>query len=498
MASELPFKLNNKDIFRDHALVNGKWVEAQSQKRFDVVDPGTGKTWATAPDNGPEDVDKTVQAAQTAFESYRKVNPRTRAQWLLKWDALIREHRDDIAKIVTYETGKPLAESQGELDYALGFTWWFAGEAERIQGTISTPAAPGRRVFTIKQPIGVAVALTPWNFPIAMILRKAGAALAAGCTMIVKPSPETPFSVLTLGYLALQAGFPPGVFNVLTTSLDNTPSLSEALCRHELVKKVTFTGSTRVGKLVAKICSDGLKKVTLELGGNCPFLVFEDADLEQAANALMALKWRHAGQACITANRVYVQKSIYKQFTDLIVQKTKGLVMGHGSESTTTLGPVTTSRGLDKAESQVKDAVSQGGKLLLGSGERKKDAGGYFFEPAIIGDAHKEMLIASEETFAPVLAIFAFETEEEAVERANNTSMGLASYFFTKNVDRTWRLFENLEAGMIGINTGNSSAAESPFGGIKESGYGKESGKDVAVNEYLITKTGTFTLDGQY
>ncbi|KAI4752820.1 aldehyde dehydrogenase [Aureobasidium sp. EXF-3400] len=472
-------QLNNKDIWRDNSLVNGEWIEAQSKSRFDVVDPGTGKTWATAPDNGPDDVDKAVQAAHTAFESYRKVNPRTRAQWLLKWDALIRENRDDIAKIVTYETGKPIAESQGELDYALGFTWWFAGEAERIQGTVSTPAAPGRRIFTIKQPIGVAVALTPWNFPIAMILRKAGAALAAGCTMIVKPSPETPFSVLTLGYLALQAGFPPGVFNVLTTSLDNTPPLSEALCRHELVKKVTFTGSTRIGKLVAKICADGLKKVTLEL-------------------ALMALKWRHAGQACITANRVYVQKSVYSKFADILIAKTKDLKMGHGSISSTTLGPVTTSRGLDKAESQVSDALSHGGKLLLGSGNRKPDSEGYFFEPAIIGNANGDMLIASEETFAPVLALFAFDTEEEVVKAANDTSMGLASYFFTKNVDRTWRLFENLEAGMIGINTGNSSAAESPFGGIKQSGYGKESGKDVAVNEYLITKTGTFTLDGQY
>jgi len=498
MASELPFALNNKDIWRDNSLINGEWKEAQSKKRFDVVDPGTGKIWATAPDNGPEDVDKTVEAAHAAFESYRKVNPRTRAQWLLKWDALIRENRDDIAKIVTYETGKPLAESQGELDYALGFTWWFAGEAERIQGTVSTPAAPGRRLFTIKQPIGVAVALVPWNFPIAMILRKAGAALAAGCTMIVKPSPESPLSVLTLGYLALQAGFPPGVFNVLTTSLDNTPSLSEALCRHELVRKVTFTGSTRVGKLVAKICSDGLKKLTAELGGNCPFLVFEDADLEQAANALMALKWRHAGQACITANRVYVQKSIYTKFSDLLVTKTKSLKMGHGSSTGTTLGPVTTARSLDKAESQVSDAISHGGKLLLGTGQRKKDTEGYFFEPAIIGDANGKMLIASEETFAPVLALFAFETEEEVLKLANDTSMGLASYFFTKDVDRTWRLFENLEAGMIGINTGNSSAAEAPFGGIKESGYGKESGKDVAVNEYLITKTGTFTLDGQY
>ena len=289
-----------------------------------------------------------------------------------------------------------------------------------------------------------------------MILRKAGAALAAGCTMIVKPSPETPLSVLTLALLAERAGFPKGVFSVLTTSLENTPSLSEALCRHALVKKVTFTGSTRVGKLVAKICSDGLKKVTLELGGNCPFIVFDDADLEQAATQLMGLKWRHAGQACITANRVYVQKGVYQAFTDLLAEKTRKLVVGHGSDSKTTMGPVTMERSLDKATAQVEDAKAHGGKIVLGGKKLPGESGfeGYFFEPTLITGANKEMLIASEETFAPVLALFEFETEEQAVQMANDTSMGLASYFFTKNVDRTWRLFENLEAGMIGLNCG--------------------------------------------
>ncbi|RDW71837.1 succinate-semialdehyde dehydrogenase [Coleophoma crateriformis] len=497
MTPNLPFELNNTAVFKDKSYVGGNWVEARSGKRFDVVDPGNGKVWASAPDNDATDVDAAVEAAHTAFESYRKINPRTRAQWLLKWDALIRENRDDIAKIVTFETGKPIAESQGELDYALGFTWWFAGEAERIQGTIQTPAAPGRRVFTVKQPIGVAAALVPWNFPIAMILRKAGAALAAGCCMIVKPSPETPLSVLTLALLAEQAGFPKGVFSVLTTSLENTPGLSEALCRHPKVKKVTFTGSTRVGKLVAKHCADGLKKVTLELGGNCPFLIFDDADLNQAADALMALKWRHAGQACITANRVYVQSGVYQKFADILKERTAKLVVGHGASRSTTMGPVTTPRSLDKALSQVEDAKKNGGQVILGGG-KVKDTTGYFFEPTIILGAKKEMLITEEETFAPVLAMYEFASEDEVVKAANDTSMGLASYFFTKNVDRTWRLLENLEAGMIGMNTGNASAAESPFGGIKESGYGKESGKDVAVQEYLITKTGTLTLDGHF
>lgn len=300
-----------------------------------------------------EDVDAAVQSSHAAFLKYRTVNPRVRAQRLLKWDTLIREARDDLAKIVVFETGKPLAEAYGELDYATGFTWWFAGEAERVRGTVSTPSAPGRRVFTVKQPIGVAAALVPWNFPIAMILRKVGAALAAGCTMIIKPSPETPLSVLTLALLAEKAGFEKGIINVLTTDLDNTPALSEALCRHSLVKKVTFTGSTRVGKLIAKHCADGLKKVTLELGGNCPVIVFDDADLEQAAAQIGALKFRHAGQACITANRVYVQSGVYEKFTEIMTKFAKDLKVGHGFEKGTTMGPVTTPRGLDKAKQHV-------------------------------------------------------------------------------------------------------------------------------------------------
>lgn len=438
-----------------------------------------------------------MRSSHTAFQTYKLLNPRTRAKLLLKWNDLITDSRDDLAMILVYETGKPLAEAYGEIDYALGFTWWFAGEAERIQGTVAVPAAPNRRVITIKQPIGVAVALVPWNFPVAMVLRKAGAALAAGCTLIVKPSPETPLSCLALAHLAARAGFPPGVFNVLTTDLENTPSLSEALCKHPLVKKVTFTGSTAVGKIVARHCADGLKKVTLELGGNCPFIVFDDADLQQALDALMLLKWRHAGQACISANRVYVQSGVIGEFTQMLTEATKKLKLGHGAEDGTTMGPVTTPRGITKATNQVSDAVKLGAKVVLG-GEPTRDLKGYFFPPTILTGMTPDMLLSLEETFAPVCALYSFSTEAEAVKAANDTSMGLASYFFTKDVDRTWRLLEDLEAGMVGMNTGNSSAAESPFGGIKESGYGKESGKDVAVAEYLVTKTGTLTVAGHY
>lgn len=463
MAPSLPFELNDPDLFHQESYVDGKWVGAKSGKRFDVVDPGTDKAWASCPDNAVEDVDAAIESSQRAFKEYSILSPRKRAQLLMKWHELITAARDDLAKILTYETGKPLPEAYGELDYSLGFTWWFAGEAERIQGTVSTPSAPNRRVFVIKQPIGVAVALVPWNFPIAMILRKAGAAFAAGCTMVVKPSPETPLTCLTLAHLATKAGFAPGVFNVLTTSLENTPSLSEAMIVHPHVKKVTFTGSTRVGKIVAGLCAKGLKKCTLELGGNCPFIIFDDADLEQALGQLMLLKWRHAGQACISANRVYVQAGVYDKFAQMLVERTKALKVGHGADKETTMGPVTTPRGLAKAEEQAADAVKNGAKLLLGTGKAHKNAtadegaghgkgvGGYYMDPTILTDMNEQMLLSKEETFAPVTGLFKFEKEEEAVRWANNTSMGLASYAFTKNVDRLWRMLENLEAGMIGL-----------------------------------------------
>ncbi|OCK93970.1 aldehyde dehydrogenase [Cenococcum geophilum 1.58] len=492
---ELPFQLNKPEIFHTQSFIHGEWVNSNSGKSFEVVDPGTGNVWAECPTNDASDVNNAVKSCYECFQGYKKLSPRVRAQMLFKWDSLIREHREDLATLLVYETGKPRAEAYGELDYSTGFTWWFAGEAERIQGTVFTPAAPDRRVFTIKQPLGVAAALVPWNFPIAMVLRKAGAALAAGCTMVVKPSPETPITCLALAYLADKAGFPKGTLNVLTTDLDKTPELSEALCRHPLVKKVTFTGSTRVGKLVARLCSDGLKKVTLELGGNCPFLIFDDANIDQAMGQLFALKWRHAGQACVTANRVYVQASIFDKFVERWNVETKKLVVGHGAEKATTMGPVTTPRSVDKALSLVEDAKAKGANILMG-GNKVSQSNGYFFEPTVITGITPEMQIAKEEIFAPICTFIKFETEDEAVKAANDTSMGLASYCFTKNVDRTWRLFENLEAGMVGLNTGNSSAAESPFGGIKESGYGKESGKDVAVAEYMITKTGTLSVEG--
>ncbi|KAF4958978.1 hypothetical protein FSARC_10881 [Fusarium sarcochroum] len=492
----LPFKLKNDYLLNYSSFINGEFVPAKEGKTFDVIDPGSGKVWASCPDCTASDVNAAVESSHNAFKNYSKTTPRYRAQIIMKWYNLILEAREDLATILVHETGKPWAEACGEIDYALTFVWWFSGEADRgAHGTSLTCALPGRRAMTIKQPIGVAAALVPWNFPIALSLRKAAAALAAGCTMVVKPSPETPLTTVSIAHLALKAGVPPGALNVLTTSLDNTPPVAEALCLHPLVKKVSFTGSTRVGKIIARLCAQNLKKTTFELGGNCPFIVFEDANIDQAMNQLMPLKWRHAGQACITSNRVFVQSSIYDSFVDRLVSETRKLKVGHGMEEGTTIGALTTPRGLDKGEELYKDAISKGAKTILGTGKREEREG-YFMAPTILVDMKDEMLMTHDEIFAPLLGVYRFESEDEVIQRANDTPLGLASYVFTKNVDRLWRMFENLEAGMIGLNSGNSSSAEAPFGGIKDSGHGKESGKDVAIDEFLITKTGTITIEG--
>ncbi|KAI0126758.1 Aldehyde/histidinol dehydrogenase [Xylariales sp. AK1849] len=477
-----PFELRDEGLLRHDCYIHGKWVPARRRGKFPVIDPGSGNVWAECADGTTDDIEPAVHSAHIAFESYSTITPRHRAQLLLKRHQLIDAARDDLAKILVHETGKPLAEAYGEIDYALSFVWWFMGEADRIQGSTITSALPGRRSIVIKQPIGVVAGLVPWNFPIALMLRKASAALAAGCTM---------------------AGLPPGVLNVVPTSLENTPMVAEALCLHPVVKRVTFTGSTRVGKTISGLCTRDLKKATFELGGNCPFVVFDDANLEQAVDQLMALKWRHAGQACITANRVYVQDGIHDVFVQKLVDKVSSIQVGHGMAEDTTMGAVTTARGLDHAEELVKDATSAGAKLISGSGQRLKVEGypdGYYMAPTILTNMADDMFMSCEENFAPILGIYVFDTETEVVRRANDTSMGLTSYVFTKDVDRLWRLFENLEAGMIGLtrNTGNCSAAEAPFGGIKDSGSGKENGKDIEIDEFMIIKTGTLTVEEHY
>jgi acyl-CoA reductase-like NAD-dependent aldehyde dehydrogenase len=449
---QLPFTLEDTDLLNHKSYINGKFVDSSTGNTFQIIDPGTGKPWASCPDCTAADVEPAVQSSHAAFRNYSKFTPSRRAQLLLKWHQLIVAARDDLARILVHETGKTLAEARGEIDYATTFSWWFVGEAERgIHGSTVVSAIPGRRGVVIRQPIGVAAALVPWNFPIALVLRKAAAALAAGCTMVVKTSPETPLTAVCLAHLASKAGFPPGTLNVLTTSLENTPGVAEALCVHPLVKKVSFTGSTRVGKIISGLCSQNLKKTTLELGGNCPFIVFDDANVEQALGQLMALKWRHAGQACITSNRVFVQSGIYDSFVEELVKKSaSSLKLGHGMHEKTTLGALTTPRGLDKAEELYQDAVAKRAKTVLGKGKRE-DGDGYFMAPTILTEMTDDMAMTHEEIFAPVMGVYRFETEEEVLRRANDTPYGLAGYVFTKNVDRQWRMFENLEAGMIGL-----------------------------------------------
>lgn len=452
MASRsLPFDLRDPSLVQPDCVVDGQTVSAKSGQRFDVIDPGTGKAWISCPDCDADDVEAAMQSSQRAFLEYSKWTPKARAQCISKWHHLIVAARDDLAKLLVYETGKPLNEAYGEVDYALGFTWWFIGEAERAHGSSIVSSIPSRRAFTIKQPIGVAAALVPWNFPLALTLRKMAAALAAGCAMIVKPSPETPLTALAVSHLALNAGFPPGTLNVLTTSLGNTPAVAEALCLHPLIKKVSFTGSTRVGKIITALCARNLKKFTLELGGNCPYIVFDDADIEQALSQFMALKWRHAGQACISSNRLYVQRGIHDAFVEELVRRTAKLKLGHGAAEGTTLGPVTTPRGLDKAEEMARDAGARGARKVLGSGLRTETMAGYFMHPTIFTGVTDDMLMSQDEIFAPLLGVSVFDTEDEVVQRANNTSMGLASYVFTTNVNCLWRMFEKLEAGMIGL-----------------------------------------------
>ncbi|KAF4481637.1 succinate-semialdehyde dehydrogenase [Fusarium agapanthi] len=481
--TQRPFNLFNEDLLHEPSYVHGEWVQTASGKTFVMTDPGSGVVWATCPDNAAEDVNNAVQSSYEGFLEYRGFTARKRAQLLLEWHRLIGDAKEDIAKLVTYETGKPLAEARGEIDYSLGFAWWFAGEVERIQGTIGASSNAERRVVMIKQPIGVTVALVPWNFPIAMIMRKASAAFAAGCSMIVKPSPETPLSCLALADLATRAGFPSG----------------DIQRPDDLFGKYSwsFRGFV-VGKIVAGLCAQGLKKCTLELGGNCPVIVFDDADIDQAIDQIMALKWRNAGQACIAANRVYVQVGIYDKFATAFSEKTSKFKTGHGADLANNFGAVTTLAGLQKAESQVRDALENGAKLRTGSGRplvlSSPGESSQFMEPVVLTGMTQDIHMAKEETFGPVCGLFKFGSEEQVVKWANDTSLGLASYVFTKISDRLWGLFEKLEAGMIGLNTGNGSAAESPFGGIKQSGYGKESGKDVAVAEYLIEKIGTLTV----
>lgn len=489
-------KLKDPSLLKqDVCYVNGKWVKAASGKTFEVHDPSTGKLIGTSPEFDAKDTEHAIQAAEIAFQSFRHKTGRDRSKLLRKWYDLVMENADDLATIITWENGKPTADAKGEVVYAANFLEWFSEEAPRIYGDTIPSSVPGNRVWTVKEPIGVCGLITPWNFPAAMITRKMGPALAAGCTVVCKTPGETPFTSLALAELAHRAGIPAGVINVVT-SLANTPEVGEVLTTHPTVRKVSFTGSTPVGKLLMRQCSSTLKKLSLELGGNAPFIVFDDAaDLDAAVAGAITSKFRSSGQTCVCANRIFVQAGIYDEFARRLADKVREFKVGNGFESGVTHGPLIHDRALSKVESHVRDAEGKGAKVVVG-GQRIPDLGDNFFQPTVITGVTTEMDMASEETFGPVAGLFRFETEEEVVKIANSTAVGLAGYFFTRDIHRAHRIAEHLEVGMVGVNTGLISDPAAPFGGVKESGFGRE-GSLYGVAEYQVTKMVTFGGMGQ-
>ncbi|KAL4754193.1 hypothetical protein BDW72DRAFT_166932 [Aspergillus terricola var. indicus] len=482
--------LKDKSLFIQKAFVNGEWVDAESGKTFEVHDPATGKLIGTCPEFSASDTEKAIQAASAAFPKFRTTLARERARMLRRWYQLMVDNAEDLATLITWENGKPLADAKGEVNYAASFFEWFSEEAPRTYGDTIPASVPGNRVITVKQPVGVCGLITPWNFPAAMITRKIGPALAAGCTVVTKSPGETPFTANALAELANRAGIPKGVVNIVT-AMKNTPEVGEMITTHSDVRKVSFTGSTNVGRLLMKQSSSTIKKVSWELGGNAPFIVFDDVDdLDAAVTGAIASKFRSSGQTCVCANRIYVQKGIYNEFVQKFVEKVKNFKVGAGFEDGVTHGPVIHDRAVDKVDQHVQDAVSKGAKLVAG-GQRRSDLGPNFYDLTILTDMTKDMKIASEETFGPVAGLFPFETEKEVVELANKAEVGLAGYFFSGNIKRIFRVAEALEVGMVGVNTGLISDVASPFGGVKQSGFGRE-GSKYGIEEFMTIKSVTF------
>jgi succinate-semialdehyde dehydrogenase / glutarate-semialdehyde dehydrogenase len=467
--------------FPTAALIDGQWVT--SNKTFSVTDPATGAEVATVPDLGAEDTVRAIDAAAQALPAWSAKTAKERATILKRWFDLITAETETLAQLMTTEQGKPLAEARAEVAYGASFIEWFAEEGKRAYGhTIPTTVA-SKRYLTIKQPIGVVAAIAPWNFPIAMITRKAAPALASGCTIVVKPAAETPLCALAIAKLALDAGVPAGVLNIVTTT--DAPAVGKVLCEDGRVRKLSFTGSTGVGKLLYRQCADTVKKLTLELGGNAPLVVFDDADLDQAVAGAVASKYRNAGQTCVCANRILVQSGIYDRFAAALVDAVKKLKVGSGMESGTAIGPLINSEAIEKVETLVGDAVKKGAKVLTGG---KLDAAGpLFYHPSVVGDVTPDMEIVREEIFGPVAALVRFDTEADAIKLANDTPFGLAAYLFSQNLSRAWRVAEKLDAGMVGINEGIFSNETVPFGGVKESGLGREGGAE-GLEEYLESK----------
>jgi len=474
-------ELNDPALFRQECYINGIWITAKDS--FEVIDPANGKVIARVPSLGQEETNKTIAAASAAWPTWKAMTAKKRSLFLKRWYALIMENQNDLAMIMTREQGKPLKEAAGEVLYGASYVEWFAEEAKRVYGDTIPSTQKGKRMLVLKEPVGVSAAITPWNFPSAMICRKAAPALAAGCPVIIKPAAQTPLSALALAELADRAGFPPGVFNVITGP---AVEIGGELTRNPLVRKLSFTGSTPVGKKLMAACAATVKKISLELGGHAPFIVFDDADLDQAVAGALASKYRNSGQTCVCANRFFVQEKIYEAFAAKLAAAVRSeFRVGPGIESGNNQGPLIDLNALIKVESQVQDALDKGARLAVG-GKRVGEKG-FFFEPTVLLDVTPEMIIAREETFGPVAPLFVFKDEAEAIRMANDSEYGLASYFYSRDIARAWRVTEALEYGMVGVNTGILSSEAAPFGGMKESGIGRE-GSRYGIEEYLEIK----------
>ena len=480
----LQLELARPALLRDRGLINGEWRDARSNGAFEVIDPASLKVVQAVARMGAEEARSAVDAAQAALPAWSRRTAKDRAGVLRNWFDTILAHTSDLARILTAEQGKPLSEAMGEIAYAASFIEWFAEEGKRVYGDVIPSHRSDTRIIVTKAPVGVAAAITPWNFPAAMITRKAGAALAAGCTMVIKPSELTPLTAFALGLLAMEAGVPPGVLNIVT---GDAPAIGEAWTSDPRVRKLTFTGSTAVGKRLTAACAPTLKRVSMELGGNAPFIVLEDADLEVAVSAAIASKFRNTGQTCVCANRLLVHEHIYEDFTQRLAARVKTMRLGAGLSGPTELGPLINEPAIVKVERHVSDAVAKGARVVIGGNRSVHHGPGAFYAPTILAEAHESMLLAQEETFGPVAPLFRFSEETEAIRIANATSTGLAAYVFTRDLSRMFRLTESLQTGIVGVNTGLISTEVAPFGGVKDSGIGRE-GSHYGIDEFLDVK----------
>ena len=481
--SDIFSKLANKELIVSKGYINGIFTSGNSNKTFDVNDPSTGELIVKLPDMGISETKDAINAAHKAQKSWAAKTGKERSIILRNWFNLMMKNKDDLAKILTAEMGKPLAEALGEITYGASFVEWFAEEAKRVYGDTIPGHQEDKRIVVIKQPIGVVGAITPWNFPNAMITRKVAPALAVGCSVVLRPPTLTPLSALALAYLAQEAGIPAGVFNIVMGT--DSSGMGKELCSNELVRKITFTGSTEVGRILMRQCSDQIKKVSLELGGNAPFIVFDDADIDEAVAGAMISKYRNAGQTCVCANRIYVQENIYEEFSKKLAEATRAMKVGNGFDDGVTTGPLIDQQALEKVEEHIEDAVSKGASIL--SGGTRSNLGGTFYNPTVLTDVTSSMKVAKEETFGPIAPLFKFDSVENVIDAANDTEFGLAAYFYAKDLSKVWKVAEALEYGIVGINTGLISTEVAPFGGIKQSGIGRE-GSKYGIDDFLEIK----------